>query len=457
MMDYSKQAPRVPFFCPLLWALGVMGLPLAHWCLIAKIEPFYTPIYSYLWWTFIFTVDFAVYLLRKRSMLQERPREFLLLTLWSTPGWLLFEVLNTRLQNWWYVQVPMEMIGLAFPLLFSYATVLPGIFEVTELVQALLERLVPGGRIRGRPFQVTRAHVSIQMAAGGLMLALMLLWPRDFFALAWGFAFLLLDPFCWKLKGRSILGQIASADNTRLVTLLVSGFLCGGLWEAWNLGARTKWIYTVPFFDELKLGEMPILGFLGFPPFALECYAIVNFINLFRGGRSWELSREENRSLRGMAPRHAIMSWGAVFFLTLFSGALVFISTQVSCSIPLSHYYYGVEFGYAGAEALQRAGADETHTFLRLKAPPSGIPPEKFEKLRELCIMAEIKGMGLVHAARLRTLGIRTPADLTRSHAPSLHDQIRLRYGEGIAPHVEVIALWIGAARRMTGADRTED
>jgi hypothetical protein len=88
MLDCSKQASRVPFFCPPLWALGVIGLPLAHWCLFAKIEPFYTPIYAYLWWSFIFTVDFLVFLVRKRSMLQERPREFLLLTLWSTPVWL---------------------------------------------------------------------------------------------------------------------------------------------------------------------------------------------------------------------------------------------------------------------------------------------------------------------------------------------------------------------------------
>jgi hypothetical protein len=152
-----------------------------------------------------------------------------------------------------------------------------------------------------------------------------------------------------------------------------------------------------------------------------------------------------------MAPRRAIIVWVAVFYLTLVSAVLVFASTQVSCSIPLSHYYYGVEFGYAGAEALQRAGADETHTFLKLKAPPPGISPEKFEKLRELCIMAEIKGMGLVHAARLRTLGIRTPSDLARSHAPSIYNLLRLRYGARTVPHVEVIALWIRSARRMTG------
>src|SRR2546430_7714759 len=44
---------------------------------------------------------------------------------------------------------------------------------------------------------------------------------------------------------------------TTLFRSLLSGLICGGLWEAWNVTARTKWIYSVPFFNELKLGEMP--------------------------------------------------------------------------------------------------------------------------------------------------------------------------------------------------------
>ena len=65
--------------------------------------------------------------------------------------------------------------------------------------------------------------------------------------------------------------------------------------------------------------------------------------------------------------------------------------------------------------------------------------------------MAEIKGMGLANADSLRGLGIRTPTDLARSHAPSIHNLIRLRFGARAAPPVEVIALWIRGARRMTG------
>ena len=61
---------------------------------------------------------------------------------------------------------------------------------------------------------------------------------------------------------------------SKLYLLLLSGALCGFLWELWNFRAGSKWIYTVPHVGFLKVFEMPLLGFLGFPPFALECYAM---------------------------------------------------------------------------------------------------------------------------------------------------------------------------------------
>ena len=158
-------------------------------------------------------------------------------------------------------------MGLAY-LLFAFGTVLPGIFETMELMVGLIEKLSPGGRIAGRPFTLNQWNVRIQGGIGALMLVLLLAFPEDCFCLAWGFAFFLTEPICyWRRRtekcqvGRSLLGQLAAGDNTRLVALLVSGLICGGLWEAWNVTARTKWIYSVPFFDELKLGEMPVLGF----------------------------------------------------------------------------------------------------------------------------------------------------------------------------------------------------
>jgi len=64
----------------------------------------------------------------------------------------------------------------------------------------------------------------------------------------------------------------------RFVAFLLSGLLCGIMWETWNFWAIAKWVYTVPYFEDLKVYEMPILGYLGFPVFSLEVFAFVSFI-----------------------------------------------------------------------------------------------------------------------------------------------------------------------------------
>jgi hypothetical protein len=70
--------------------------------------------------------------------------------------------------------------------------------------------------------------------------------------------------------------------------LLLAGILCGGYWELCNFWSLEKWIYTVPFFSQGKLFEMPYLGFLGFPPFCVQCFVMINALYLLRHGRHWD-------------------------------------------------------------------------------------------------------------------------------------------------------------------------
>jgi hypothetical protein len=43
----------------------------------------------------------------------------------------------------------------------------------------------------------------------------------------------------------------------------------------------------VPVFGDIKIFEMPVLGYFGFPPFAVECFAMYVFIRrlFWRGTR----------------------------------------------------------------------------------------------------------------------------------------------------------------------------
>jgi len=61
-------------------------------------------------------------------------------------------------------------------------------------------------------------------------------------------------------------------------SLLAAGLVCGFLWEFFNYWAISKWTYTVPYLGNVKIFEMPVLGFLGFPPFAVECWVIYIFV-----------------------------------------------------------------------------------------------------------------------------------------------------------------------------------
>ena len=74
-----------------------------------------------------------------------------------------------------------------------------------------------------------------------------------------------------------MLADFRAGRSDRLINLALSGLLCGVLWEFWNYWAGAKWYYTVPIMENLKVFEMPVPGYLGFPAFAFECFTMYVF------------------------------------------------------------------------------------------------------------------------------------------------------------------------------------
>jgi hypothetical protein len=70
------------------------------------------------------------------------------------------------------------------------------------------------------------------------------------------------------------MGDLRAGRTERLKSLLLAGLVCGIVWEFWNYWARSKWIYAVPIFPNLRIFEMPLPGYGGFPPFAVECFVM---------------------------------------------------------------------------------------------------------------------------------------------------------------------------------------
>jgi hypothetical protein len=170
--------------------------------------------------------------------------------------------------------------------LWAFATIWPAILIGAELVGSLRDRRAPDYR-RVEPAAIPLDALAwVSILAGAVMLVVPIAWPSPWLAApVWlGFIFLL-DPINAHHGEESLRGDLRAGHRGRVINLLIAGFACGLLWEFWNYWAHTKWIYTVPVPPHVKLFEMPIAGYLGFPAFAVECFVMYVFVRqwLWRG------------------------------------------------------------------------------------------------------------------------------------------------------------------------------
>src|SRR4030043_216539 len=271
---------------PIHGIFGIILLLLSQFFLFKKVDPFYSWFYSFAWWSSILAIDGVVYWRKGNSLILNRTKEFFLMIPWSIFIWLIFEAANLSLENWYYIRLPPSTFERWSGYAIAYGTVLPGIFETTEFLESM--GLFKKSKVKN--IIISSEKHSVLILLGVVCLVSSVLIPQYFYSMIWvGFIFLL-DPFNYRFGGSSLLKDLEEGNPRKTYLLLIAGLICGFLWEFWNFWALSKWVYTVPFFEELKGFEMPFLGFLGFPPFAVQAYVMYNFISLFRFGRGWEKS-----------------------------------------------------------------------------------------------------------------------------------------------------------------------
>jgi len=242
---------------------------------VSLVRTFFTPL---VWSGFILFMDSLVLRQRGASWILGRPREFLLLLPASIGFWLIFEFYNLYLRNWHYVglpeEVPLRLLGYAW----AFATIWPAILITAEAAQGW-RRI---SRAKVSPWKVKPITLLFSLAFGGFCLILPLITPSPvahyLAAPVWlGFIFLL-DPLNYWMGRDSLFLDLQRGDPRRVYGLLLSGAACGFLWEFWNFWAGARWYYTVPILGHIKVFEMPVLGYLGFPPFAVECFVMYSFL-----------------------------------------------------------------------------------------------------------------------------------------------------------------------------------
>jgi hypothetical protein len=241
----------------------------------------FTPI---VWTGYVLLLDALVARLTGRSYLTTSRDEGVLVAVTSVAGWWLFEWYNAPrfwrggpdlVGLWWQYhgmepQLMLRRVGYDW----AFATIFPALFLTAAALRA---RVFRGARVAPwRPSPgLLRASVAVGAIAAIVPLAVVNAWLVP---LVWTSWILLLEPLNYRAGRPSWLGDLARGDASTVLALLASGLVCGVLWEFWNAWALTKWTYTVPYPPDVKVFEMPVLGYLGFPPFALECYAIYHWV-----------------------------------------------------------------------------------------------------------------------------------------------------------------------------------
>lgn len=254
------------FLIVVFWSLnwGLSGLR-THWGFFG------------LWLGYCLFVDGGVLWRTGTSLLDRSWRKYIGLFLISAPGWWLFELLNWRVQNWFY-DGRQFFSDFEYGLLASiaFSTVIPAVFGTAELASSfgVIQRIGRGPIIRG-----TQKTTWGFFVAGWLMLGVMLAWPRYFFPFIWISVYFILEPINIWLGNRNLVTRTEDGNWRPVIALWVGVLITAFFWEFWNFYSYPKWIYTVPdFVDFWHVFEMPLLGYGGYLPFALELYAIYHLV-----------------------------------------------------------------------------------------------------------------------------------------------------------------------------------
>jgi len=376
----------------LVFSLAIMGAAVV--LLRLDVEPVPTWFYVFAWYPTLVILDEIASRRGLRRRVLTQPGLVLSLFGWSAVIWLVFEVANFRLDNWYYIYLPRNGVERWAGILISFATVVPAVV----LAERALRALNVGVKWTGMSRTITKEELAGAVVLGLVQLGLALLAPRTFFPLIWGAAFLLCEPYVYRRRpDLSLFADIAQGAWGRIGRLMLGGLGIGLLWESYNYWARGKWVYTVPWLEGTKWFEMPPFGFTGFAFFALEAWSM--YAALCSAGVALSVEGPRALSVRRVMIAGLL---AALFSVATLIGMEQWTITSVAPRVALT------------------AGGDR---------------------------MAWLRGIGMQHANELRSVGIDNACTLSRQDPDTLwsavhHDVFRRR------PTPAEVRVWILAARR---------
>ena len=387
---------------------------------VYEIPPVPTWFYVIAWYPTLIILDEVVVVLSGESLLA-RPRELAVMLWWSAVIWLLFEAINFRLRDWYYVFLPAGRLERWLGILVSLATVVPAVL----LPERVLDRLGVWRDLRSRPFALEPRHLDIAGWVGWGLLVAVLIFPRYLYAITWGAVWLIAEPLLYRRDPeRSLFADIARGSWGRIARLMAAGLFAGALWESFNALARGRWIYTVPFLEHWKIFEMPLVGFIGFPFFALEVWSLY-----------YLLAPHTTRRTLFASTAFVVLVLRGIDHWTVSS------TTPALRDLP----------GVTNAVISRLRAAGWENVFRVAQSPVAelayraNLRPEDARLAHEAARLVTLRGIGTAHAAALIGGGVGSVEALAEADPDSVWKMVR----GGARPTLPEVRMWVRAAQRQ--------
>lgn len=264
-----------PFSFPWWGKLGLLLIVLfwvLAWTRFSWFSTFQAWTFTPIWFGYILTVNGLSVYRQRCCLLLTAPKSFALLFPVSAFFWWYFEYLNRFVQNWYYVGVD-DFSGQAyiFHATLCFSTVLPAVVSTIEF-------LTTAEGLRGRFAHGPRVQVHIGKQSGwwlllcmGCVLVSLPVVPDLLFPFVWMAPALILFAFQTLRGQQSLFSSLTEGDWRPILFPAIAALVCGFFWELWNWKSLAHWEYSIPYVDRYHLFAMPILGYLGYLPFGLEC------------------------------------------------------------------------------------------------------------------------------------------------------------------------------------------
>lgn len=309
----SSSPRKMPWFGWLGLAIMVLN-EIALWGGFHPAAIAFTPL---MWTGYILLLDGWIWARGDRSYFRDDPLHLPMLALFSILIWVMFEALNFAVRAWGYPNLSPNMLVRDLLFAWAFATIIPAMLRTRSLFATfkLFDQSHPWKHIHFTPFWLSVSFIA-GIAFTFLPGMLKPYYANLFVGSVWiGFIFLI-EPINYFVKpSHSVFRDIESPQyggNGKVRFFwqaFWAGLLCGFLWETWNMQAfHFNGLYWDYFINKifwkagfgLHWGKMPLLGFLGYPPFIWECYALWELIKwAMHADELWETAAGHLRSLTG--------------------------------------------------------------------------------------------------------------------------------------------------------------